>query len=277
MWLPVKIRCEYCDNYISDTDENCPHCGAPNSHLVRSAGGVPKTIEELRAFAAAHHLPLERMHFHLGEDYRGPKAFGIYRDKDGLFVVYKNKANGERAVRYRGRDEAYAVNELWQKMRTEVQAQKSRTNISRTTASPKKQKRKWYQRPRLILFAAIFALMMIAGIISSSMPDRGYYNYDGGYYYYDSSNWYQYDEDTSDWYRADVSFSSPLYTDYGDYYEGSYNAGSGYESFFDSDYYADSYDGDSSSWDDSDWDDSDWDWDSDSDWDSDYSDWDSDW
>ena len=50
--------------------------------------------------------------FFLGQDIREPRAFGIYQDADGLFVVYKNKANGERAVRYRGRDEAYAVNEL---------------------------------------------------------------------------------------------------------------------------------------------------------------------
>lgn len=46
--------CEYCDSIIKDTDESCPNCGAPNHHVVRTAAGVPKTIEELRAYAAAH-------------------------------------------------------------------------------------------------------------------------------------------------------------------------------------------------------------------------------
>ena len=61
------------------------------------------------------------MHVHIGEDYKEPKAFGIYRDAaSGHFVVYKNKADGQRAVRYEGMDEAYAVNELYQKIRSMV-------------------------------------------------------------------------------------------------------------------------------------------------------------
>ena len=50
-----------------------------------------------------------------------PKAFGIYKDSDGNFVVYKNKGDGTRAERYRGKDEAYAVNEIYQKLRSEIQ------------------------------------------------------------------------------------------------------------------------------------------------------------
>ena len=60
-------------------------------------------------------MPLLRMRFFVGEDFKEPKAFGIYQDGDD-FVVYKNKANGQRAVRYRGPDEAYAVSELFQKL-----------------------------------------------------------------------------------------------------------------------------------------------------------------
>lgn len=54
-------------------------------------------------------------------DFRQPKAFGIYKDSDGNFVVYKNKGDGTRAERYRGKDEAYAVNEIYQKLRSEIQ------------------------------------------------------------------------------------------------------------------------------------------------------------
>ena len=47
----MKVKCDYCGSFIEDTDETCPNCGAVNSHLMRSADGVPKTIEELKAFA----------------------------------------------------------------------------------------------------------------------------------------------------------------------------------------------------------------------------------
>ena len=270
----LKIRCDYCGNFISDTDENCPHCGAPNAHLQRSAAGVPKTIAELRAFAAAHDLPMAQMRFFLGEDCREPRAFGIYQDEEGLFVVYKNKASGERAVRYRGRDEAYAVNELWQKMRTEVQQRKSGRTGTRSSAPQRKMPGKWYQNPLLIFAAAFLAFALIGGLADRNTPDQGYYSYDGGHYYYDSDDWYLYDAGTDDWYETDVD--SDLHTNYGDYYEGSgYSSGADYEDFQDSDAYADS-DTEDSSWD-SDWDDDDWDWDSGDSWDSSDTDWDSDW
>lgn len=57
----MKVKCDYCGSFIEDTDETCPNCGAVNSHLMRSADGVPKTIEELKAFAKAKNLPLEEM------------------------------------------------------------------------------------------------------------------------------------------------------------------------------------------------------------------------
>ena len=70
----MKVKCDYCGSFIEDTDETCPNCGAVNSHLMRSADGVPKTIEELKAFAKAKNLPLEEMRFFIGIDYKEPKA-----------------------------------------------------------------------------------------------------------------------------------------------------------------------------------------------------------
>ena len=96
---------------------------------MRSADGVPKTIEELKAFAKAKNLPLEEMRFFIGVDYKEPKGFGIYEDQDGNFIVYKNKGDGTRAERYRGKDEAYAVNEIYQKMKTEVQIRREKTAL----------------------------------------------------------------------------------------------------------------------------------------------------
>ena len=107
----MKVKCDYCDNYYDGEATECPNCGAPNAHIRRTANDVPHTIEELAAWAKAHNIPLTDMHMHIGEDYRGAKAFGIYKDGDE-FVVYKNDSKGNRKIRYQGTDEAYAVNEL---------------------------------------------------------------------------------------------------------------------------------------------------------------------
>ncbi len=75
----MKVKCDYCGSFIEDTDETCPNCGAVNSHLMRSADGVPKTIEELKAFAKAKNLPLEEMRFFIGIDYKEPKRLAYTR------------------------------------------------------------------------------------------------------------------------------------------------------------------------------------------------------
>jgi hypothetical protein len=91
------------------------------------ASGEPRTIEDLQQWYQAHQLPSEEVtRFFIGKDVREAKAFGIYRDDNGDFVVYKNKADGTRAVRYQGSDEAYAVNELYQRLRSEIADQKYR-------------------------------------------------------------------------------------------------------------------------------------------------------
>ena len=95
----MRSKCEYCGSYVESTEENCPNCGAVNPNHQRNASGVPQTLEELKDFCARHNLPLEQMRFFIGEDYKKPKAFGIYQDGDGNFVVYKNKADGSRAIR----------------------------------------------------------------------------------------------------------------------------------------------------------------------------------
>ena len=111
-------KCQYCGATIKSSDQNCPNCGAPNPNYIADTERqifLPKTIEELKEYCAERGMPLLRMRFFIGEDYKKPKAFGIYKDGDE-FVVYKNKRNGERAIRYRGTDEEYAVNELFQKL-----------------------------------------------------------------------------------------------------------------------------------------------------------------
>ena len=301
-WKAVGImrsKCEYCGGYVESTEENCPNCGAVNPNHQRNASGVPQTIEELKGFCARHNLPLEEMRFFIGADYKKPKAFGIYQDGDGNFVVYKNKSDGSRAIRYKGTDEAYAVHELYLKMQSEVQKQKKRLSSGGGASEAEQARRAAHsnnpynqdrraQRPKGalsgclgkllgIVFLVLFVGLFLA--VDAFIPDKGYYSYENETYYYDSSDWYRYDSALGDWDYAYMD-STPLDKHYKDYQIGtSYNASADYSDFSESAYYQAPSDKEDSStdWDDSDWDSSDWDWDSGDDWDSSYTDWDSDW
>ncbi len=83
------------------------------------------SIEELNQKCAEKNMPLEKMRFFIGENRKEPKCFGVYLDEStGNWVVYKNKADGSRAVRYEGPDEARAAQEIWNKIGDEVKHRK---------------------------------------------------------------------------------------------------------------------------------------------------------
>ena len=86
----------------------------------------PKTIEELRAWFKERGYEPAKTRFFVGVDIRSPKAFGIYLDEFGEYVVYKNKADGTRAIRYQGYDEEFAVHELYQRFQEEIINQQTR-------------------------------------------------------------------------------------------------------------------------------------------------------
>ena len=117
--MASTCKCEYCDSTISTADQTCPNCGAANPLYVIDTDRIitdPQTIEELQEYCAERGMPLLRMRFFIGEDTKEAKAFGIFRDNHGDIVVYKNKADGSRAVRYKGKDERHAVNEIYGKL-----------------------------------------------------------------------------------------------------------------------------------------------------------------
>ena len=307
--------CDKCGASLAPGSLYCAGCGArvPQSASAAAVQAAPetgrrvqtpRTIEELLAFCERHELPLAKMRFFIGLDYPGARAYGIYRDGDD-FVVYKNKADGSRAVRYRGPDEAYAVKELFEKLKEEATHQRARKAGAATAAYPAGSANGAYNDsgsaaslPRsgrrkanklliwLIAAAAAITVGRTVSAIREARPNTGYYHYNNNYYYSQNDNWYLYDYDLDGWYPI-FTIDDELENNYGDYYTSySYNEDYGVDSFADSEYYSYSdssssdYDSDSSwSWDwddDDDWDSSD-DWDWDSDWDSGWSDWDSDW
>ena len=136
----MEIKCEYCSGFFEDTLENCPHCGGINNNIRRVTDTTPKTIEELKKWYADRNLPpYETTRFFIGQNYTAPRAFGIY-EENSEFIVYKNKDDGTRAIRYQGTDEAYAVNELYLKLKSEILNQKANNlNKGHSSRSKKKQ------------------------------------------------------------------------------------------------------------------------------------------
>lgn len=275
----MKIKCDYCGQMIDEGLDRCPNCGASTSAVNRMASGEPKTIEELKQWYVAHKLPPEETtRFFIGKDIKEPKAFGIYKNSKGDFVVYKNKASGERAVRYEGSDEGYAVNELYQRLRAEIADQKehSRGRSRSSSGYSRNLNRSSRTSSDVSIFLVIFTVVLII-IISSVVaifdksPSEGYYRYKGNDYYYQDNDWYIYDLATDSWdsvwdeSELNSTINSDTYRDYRIYdHDGS--------QFEDSSWYDAGNDDDDSDWDsDSSWD-SDWD-----DWDSGGTDWDSDW
>ena len=127
----MQRKCVQCGAFYDAAEPVCPSCGAKYS----TEG--PQTIEELKAWCEARNLTPERTRFFVGENYKKPKAFGIYQDSKGDFIVYKNKANGQRAVRYSGPDEAFAVSELYARLLEEIDNQRHLSAVRRAgTGAP---------------------------------------------------------------------------------------------------------------------------------------------
>lgn len=227
----------------------------------------PKTIEELKQWYIDHNLPDETItRFFIGKDYKYAKAFGIYKDiTTGEFIVYKNKADGTRAVRYQGTDEQYAVNELFSKLKDEIWNQKYNNNSS-VSSNFAGYKRKFGSTSliEIIVLGIMICIMFLIFIIPLTQPKRGYYYYDDDYYYYQEGTWYEY-EDYGGWRKAVVS--EDLKKNHSDYYT-SYNYTYGIDSFQNSPYYREPSSSSSSD---------DYSWSSSDSWDSSSTDWDSDW
>ena len=264
MKLANEKNCAYCGTALGPGDEICPSCGAPNPHHVpggEAGTRKPRTIEELRAFCESKGMPLEKMRFFIGINELSPRAFGIYREGD-RFIVYKNKSDGSRAVRYEGPDEAYAVNELYLKLLEEHRLRQNGGGSGGTRSSGARRRP---SRNSTVIIIAVIVLYFLVQLVVGKLSHRkdGYYRTGDDLYYRYGSSWYM-DSGYDDWVETD---SFPM-DDYGSYYAGDdYDDSWGGSDFTESDTWNSLQDSGS---------DSDWDADYDS-WDSGDTDWDSDW
>ena len=207
---------------------------------IPAAGGVPATIGELQAFCARNGMPLEKMRFFIGVDYRQPRAFGIYRDGDSC-VVYKNKDDGSRAVRYNGPDEAYAVKELYDKLLDECHKRDIWPDGKPKDYEARRRREKRSSMLLMVLVALLIATVAAFAVFTESRAHRhdGYYRFDdAGMYYHYGDSWY-YDDDYYDWVEVyDVPYDD--YEQYGGYYVGEdYDDAWGYSDFRESDAWED--------------------------------------
>ena len=264
MKLANEKTCAYCGTVMGPGDEICPSCGAPNPHHVpggEAGTRKPRTIEELRAFCESKGMPLEKMRFFIGINELSPRAFGIYREGD-RFIVYKNKSDGSRAVRYDGPDEAYAVNELYLKLLEEHRLRQNGGGSGGTRSSGARRRP---SRNSTVIIIAVIVLYFLVQLVVGKLSHRkdGYYRTGDDLYYRYGSSWYM-DSGYDDWVETD---SFPM-DDYGSYYAGDdYDDSWGGSDFTESSTWESLKDSDS---------DSDWDADYDS-WDSGDTNWDSDW
>ena len=216
------------------------------------------SVEELIQRCQERGMPLEKMRFFIGENRTEPRCFGIYQDpQSGYWVVYKNKADGSRAVRYNGPDEAYAANEIWMKINSEIEMRRARLQSRQTPPSPMR------KVIHVIAGLAIAALISWGIYAAVNAPKRGYYIVDNDLYYYQNSAWYVMD-DLGYWLIYDAPEGDEWYDDcyYGSYYPSydEYEYGTRFEN---TDYYVEPSDDDSDSDVFDSWDSFDTDWDSD--------------
>lgn len=276
----MNIKCDFCGSMIDERNTSCPHCGAPLSGVNRMASGQPKTIEDLKAWYEAHNLPPEEItRFFIGKNITEPKAFGIYKKENGDCVVYKNKSTGERAIRYQGADEAYAVNELYQRLKTEIANQKGRAHSTSSLSSQQSSDNNQANKKGCLLpksrkscgcyslIAFVIMAIIAIGIASVDSVPSGYYTYDSVEYYNQYGTWYRYDKSTDTWDKT-ASMSEYINGDNAEKYKSYDHEGTRFES---TNWYDDGESSSSSDWDNSS------SWDDDDDWSSSSTDWDDDW
>ena len=150
----AKVKCNYCGNQVDDFLTNCPVCRNPlpvngptkgpvlnydAPKYIKTEHAVPTTIEEFQKLIVVNSYPsAEASHFYIGQNVSHPKAFGICKEFNSI-IIYLNKADGTRVIKYRGNDEQYAVTSFYKIYKEKV--------IDKLNAQPSAHIRPMMERP----------------------------------------------------------------------------------------------------------------------------------
>lgn len=204
------------------------------------------SLTELEDFFRTKKIPEEKIRFFVNQNLNEPRCFGIYQDVDsGDFIVYKNKDDGTRFIRYQGSDEKEAVSIFFDKLKEEMAKRDTQGLYKSTITTVKEEAAKKRKITAIIIAIVISVVIGVAGIfvLSRHTPKTGYYNYNNNYYYYGNDAWWYYDDYYDDWYMYDGYLDN--YNDY--YYGNSYDNSYGYsdiDNSYNYESYADSYNDD---------------------------------
>lgn len=215
------------------------------------------SLTELEEFFREKNIPQEKTRFFVNQNKKEAKCFGIYQDVDtGKFIVYKNKADGSRFVRYEGDNEKEAVSIFFDKLKEEMAIRDTQGLYKSTIEQVKEEKQQEQEKKNnlksdvediavrvfggLIVLTVIVAVfyMVYAGFVSlaedlkplMSTPQTGYYKVNETYYYYGNHAWWYYDTSYNGWKYLDGYLND--YDNY--YYSEDYSDNQNYSNIIDS-------------------------------------------
>ena len=238
----MKRICKNCQSRLTRGVKVCPYCGTVDPLSGDKDSETPRTVEALKSFAQNQPVPVKKLRCFIGEDSSEPLAFGIFSEGD-RFTVFKNKAVGSREIVYRGKNEAEAVEKVYQRLQKELLIRRSAQvgvslhEFDKNTKRSTNYKKVLASAGTLLCAAAVVVLgvFSIVSLFSPKTPKAGYYNYNGSYYYSQNGNWYLYDVNEG-W--VDVIPDDKLKNNSSKYFnDSSYSEDYDIKDFRDSEYY----------------------------------------
>ena len=209
----------YRPDLAEDATEFCPLCGAPVAPMEEpqpeatpaQPETTPRTVEELVALCDSFEVDPANHGFFIGKDEKDTPGYGLFLDAFGDYVFYHNHSSGDRAIRYKGRDEGYAVGEMYRRMKAahlfhRPAARQESDGSSRSqhhhSHRSHRQRKKARRLRRIIAAAVAVVVCCVAAVVlrwRALQPKDGYYHYQGRYYYLQHRQWYAYDSVMDTW------------------------------------------------------------------------------
>lgn len=234
------------------------------------------SIEEFKNLFEEFGINSEKVRFYIGEYHLGPKAFGIYQENED-FIVYKVKDDGSTSIRYKGPDEVYACNELYQKFLEELSkrvslskkynpyseltyAQENKLKIEKIKKQREAQRK---QRIFFAIFGGLFTVLFLSLVIYSCSNEKNiendihtnthYYTYHNHYYSHYNDYWYSYNPMNHSWilyypYINEYDLWDPIY-DIDDYGIDEFD----YHDYYNNQDHEDDYSNNNDTWESQDW------------------------